>query len=167
MALRPLASSKLCTRSCSNKHTHFQNMFARPPSRSSACLAPVRTSPRGCHHKFPISVIVAHHNARSILFPYFFSAHLSEIETPQQRSQLHCFLTRLRRCHKLSAEERSGSVPCVALDRRRSYNLSDPKTEPYAPTAGSCAACGTVQCGTERDLPEGARGGRQLRSTLA
>jgi hypothetical protein len=43
----------------------------------------------------PISGIFAHHNTRGIIFPYFCGADLSEIETPQQRSQINGFLARL------------------------------------------------------------------------
>jgi hypothetical protein len=43
----------------------------------------------------PISRIFAHNNSRSIIFPYFCGADLSEIDTPQQRSQIDGFLTRL------------------------------------------------------------------------
>jgi hypothetical protein len=43
----------------------------------------------------PISRIFAHHNTRCIIFPYFCGADLSEIETPQQRSQIDGFLARL------------------------------------------------------------------------
>jgi hypothetical protein len=42
-----------------------------------------------------ISGIFAHHNTRGIIFPYFGGADLSEIETPQQRSQIDGFLARL------------------------------------------------------------------------
>jgi hypothetical protein len=40
----------------------------------------------------PISRIFAHHNT---IFPYFCGADLSEIETPQHRSQIDGFLARL------------------------------------------------------------------------
>jgi hypothetical protein len=43
----------------------------------------------------PISGIFAHHNTRGIIFPYFCGADLSEIKTPQQRSQIDGFLARL------------------------------------------------------------------------
>jgi hypothetical protein len=43
----------------------------------------------------PISRIFTHHNTRCIIFPYFCGADLSEIETPQQRSQIDGFLARL------------------------------------------------------------------------
>jgi hypothetical protein len=42
----------------------------------------------------PISGIFAHHT-RGIILPYFCGASLSEIETPQSRSQVDGFLTRL------------------------------------------------------------------------
>ena len=48
----------------------------------------------------PISRIFAHHNKRGIIFPYFWGADLSEIETPQQRSQINGYLARLWRWHK-------------------------------------------------------------------
>lgn len=43
----------------------------------------------------PISGIFAHHHTRGIIFLYFCGADLSEIETPQQRSQIDGFLARL------------------------------------------------------------------------
>jgi hypothetical protein len=43
----------------------------------------------------PISRIFAHHKTRGIIFSYFCGADLSEIETPQQRSQVDHFLARL------------------------------------------------------------------------
>jgi hypothetical protein len=43
----------------------------------------------------PISGIFTHYNTRGIIFPYFCGADLSEIETPQQRSQMDGFLDRL------------------------------------------------------------------------
>ena len=43
----------------------------------------------------PISGIFAHHDTRGIIFPYFCGADLSEIEPPQQRSQIDGFLARL------------------------------------------------------------------------
>jgi hypothetical protein len=43
----------------------------------------------------PISGIFAHHNTRGIIFPFLCGADLSEIETPQQRSQIDDFLARL------------------------------------------------------------------------
>jgi hypothetical protein len=42
----------------------------------------------------PISGIFTHQNTKGIIFAYFCGADLSEIETPQQRSQIDGFLAR-------------------------------------------------------------------------
>jgi hypothetical protein len=59
-------------------------------------LPQIMHSSVGMPSALPISGIFAHHNTTGIIFhPYFCGANLSEIETPQQRSQVDGLLARL------------------------------------------------------------------------
>jgi hypothetical protein len=63
----------------------------------------------------PIRGIFAHDNARGIIFPYLCGTDLSEIETPQHRSQIDCFLARLR----YPGEEEEEEEEEIAIDGPR------------------------------------------------